>query len=194
MHCVKICHCWTERRHVSAFSGCSKQRERVLAAGPWVTWAQGRSKQALERLPGSVLAFSLTNTSLGFKGEAPRGSGGCGGVRGVHGSLYISLVTSLPARCWLQGGVEGCLHISLLETAGTQQQDDQTSWCPVRVRRHHRLSSACLYFWFSVFEIKRRWQILKYCWDLKELPPHEGSKPFDEYKPAVRCCSAPHLA
>ena len=113
---------------MSAFFGCSKQRERVLALGPWVTWAQGRSKQALERLPGSVLAFSLTNTSLGFKGEAPRGSGGCGGVRGVHGSLYISLVTSLPARCWVQGGVEGCLHISLLETAGTQQQDDQTSW------------------------------------------------------------------
>ena len=66
--------------------------------------------------------------------------------------------------------------------------------CPVRVRRHHRLSSPCLYFWFSVFEIKRRWQILNYCWDLKELPPHEGNKPFDEYKPAVRCCSVPHLA
>ena len=79
-------------------------------------------------------------------GSSARGSGGCGGVRGVHGSLYISLVTSLPARCWLQGGVEGCLHISLLETAGTQQQDDQTSRCPVKVRRHHRLSSPCLYF------------------------------------------------
>ena len=34
----------------------------------------------------------------------------------------------------------------IMETAGTQQQDDQTSWCPVRVKRHHRLSFACLYF------------------------------------------------
>ena len=75
-------------------------RERVLADGQ-VTWVREKVKTGVRmarcRLPGSVLAFSLTKGSLVFREgllEAwrQRREGGRGQL-GVHGSLHISLVT-----------------------------------------------------------------------------------------------------
>ena len=74
-------------------------RERVLADGQ-VTWVREKVKTGVRmarcRLPGSVLAFSLTKGSLVFREgllEAwrQRREGGRGSL-GVHGSLHISLV------------------------------------------------------------------------------------------------------
>ena len=82
--------------------------ERVLADGQ-VTWVREKVKTGVRmapcRLPGSVLAFSLTKGSLVFREGPPRGleatkRGREGRALGVQGSLHISLVTHTG---WVQG-------------------------------------------------------------------------------------------